>query len=834
MQTAGVPLRLFHVRILRTILIVLVVVVSAAVTLNYLQSRRRRRELAKPAAQILTPDLLRSSETLEYNEWERGILKFRVRAKKLLETKQGKKLLQGIEANDFNPDASVHNTITSQQGVYDIDRKQMLFTGDVRLYLERKVEVHMESLSYDIGSQSGTSDDRMQFFSPRVNGTGKGVRYDNAKRGLELLQDLAFVVQRPARNPDGSGRNEEYRLTAQRGVYSEQENLIRLLEAARVASATGILAGDRIDASFTPDKRHLTSLSSQGNAVYESADQGEVRTIRGDQLDFVIGKESQVLESIHSLGQAGFALQSPNGNQSLSSDEFLLTLDPVRGLPLMIQSQRKVHFEFARQAQRSEVGGEWLEAVFVPGGNTLEKMLVREHATMKIANGGKAPDELQGESIRISFQNLDGRNTPKELQAEDSVQWKSPGQNASELGRSLTASALTMRYDKTGDALESGKASGGVILTALPKPGAPNTQLRKLECERTDFAFYPANNRLRMLTGEGSVKVFYGGPQGAAKGQADEFQTSSSSIRASFREADGSVDAITQTGGFAYRDSTKTANSGSCEFSAATDTLVLRDHPSINESDYSFAGETIEYDRQSQLLSIRKNVRAILRPSADNATGFMTASSDASSPIVITSDEMDYWKEQDKSHYRGNVFLLSAESQLQAQSLTIQNKGERIEADGDVRHRLSKFGNAGQGKPAKATPRNTARLDDKVMAGVPVLIRSGQLRYSSAENIIHYERYVSLDSADIKMWADTMDVFLDADGKKVERTKSKGNLKITQPGREIRGQEGDYIPADGKFIVVGNPARLTDKAKGDSSARQLTFYTADDRIDWIR
>jgi LPS export ABC transporter protein LptC len=834
MQSAGVSLRRFHVRILRSILITLIVVVSIAVALSYFQSLRRRRQLAKPAAQILTPDLLRSADTLEYNEWERGILKFRVRAKKLLETKQGKKLLEGIEANNFNPDGSVHNTITSHQGAYDVDRKQMLFAGDVRLYLARSVEVHTESLSYDIGSQSGTSDDRMQFFSPRATGTGRGVRYDNANRELELLQDVSFVIQRPIKNPDESAKIEEYRLTAQRGVYSEQENLIRLLENARVVSAAGTLAGDRIDAFFTSDKRHITSLSSSGHAVYESTDQGEVRTIRGDQLDFVVGEESLVLESIHSLGQAGFSLTSANGDQNLSSEEFLLTLDPIRNLPLMIQSQRKVHFEFVRQAQKTEVAGEWLEAVFVPGSNTLERMLVREHATMKLANEARAPDELQGEIIRISFQNLEGRSVPRELQAEKSVQWKSPGQNASEPGRSLTASALTMRYNKTGEALESGNASGGVILTALPKPGSSNTQLRRLHCDRADFTFYPANNRLQKLTGQGNVKVVYSGVQAGAQGQADEFQTTSSSIQATFREADGGTEALTQTGDFSYRDSARSASSGSCDFSAATDMLVLRDHPGINEVDYSATGDVIQFDRKNQILSIQKNVRAILKPSSGNATGFMTASTDVSSPTVITSDEMSYWKELDKSLYRGNVFLLSAESQLQSQTLLILNRGERIEAEVDVRHRMSKFGDANERKPIKETPLRSAKKDDKAKAGGPVLIRSARLQYSRAENTIHYERDVSLDSADAKMWADTMDVFLDAGGKNVERAKSKGNLKITQPGREVRGQEGNYIPAEGKFIVTGNPARLNDKVKGDSSARQLTFYTTDDRIEWER
>ncbi len=827
-------MRILQVRILRAVLIGLIIVVSLAVLANYLQTRHNRGEIAKPAAQILSPDLLRSVESPEYSAYENGIQKFRVRAKKLLDTRQGKRLLQGIVANDFNPDGSVRTEITSETAEYDQARKEVLFSGDVRLHPGKNVEVRMESLRYNINDQKGSSDGPMRLISPHAEGSGKGVRYDNARRLLELQSDLSFVLHRLVLGQEGAQGVEDYHLAAQRGLYSEQELLIRLLGNARVLSSTGVLSGDRVDATFTADKRRLTSLSSRGHAVYESTDHNEVRTLHGDRLDFTIDSGSLALESIHAEGQAGFALKSPEGDQDLSAKKLQVTLDPVKGLPRMIQSQQDVRFEFRRGTQKTEVAGEWLEAVFLQGGNALESMEVREHADMKISAGATGMDELQAEYIRISFTNLEGRSVPRDVQAEKNVQWKSPGQGAAEPGRSLTASSLSMRYSQTGESLEFGNASGGVTLEALPKPGVAGTELRRLQCDRTDFSFYPGSNRLRLLTGDGHVQVRYRSEAAGAKGQPEEFQTSSTTIRAQFREADSGVEEITQAGGFVYQDGTRIATSGTCDFSAATEKLVLRDHPSVNETDYSASGEEIEHDRKGKVLTIRRNVRSVLKSASGKDQGFMTGTADTSSPTVITSDEMLYWKDEDKAQYTGHVHLLSAMSQLEAHSLLVLSKGERVDAEGEVKHLILKFGDLSQGNRAKETQLYPAKKDDKAKVSGPVLIRSDQLQYVRAKNTIHYTHNVSLDSADAKIWAEAMDVFLDSEGRKVERAKATGDLRITQPGREVKGQEGEYFLAEGKFVVTGQPAVLVDSVKGSSSARQLTFYTADDRIQWVR
>jgi LPS export ABC transporter protein LptC len=825
-------LRVFQVKILRALLIGLIIVVFAAVLANYLQTRRNRPANPQTASQILGPDLARSAENLEYSAHEKGVLKFRVRAKKLLDTRQGKSILQGIVATDLNPDGSVRTEIDSETGEYD--GKEVLFSGNVRLRPGNNVEILMQSLRYSINDQQGTSDGPARLVSPQVEGTCRGIRFNNAQKRLELLHDLSFLIRRTAAKEDKSVAGEEYQLTAGQGFYSEQALLVQFTGNARLASAGGVLSGDRIDASFTADRRRLTSLTGLGRAAYESTDGGEVRTLRGERIDFGLAADSRTLESIHALGQAGFARKSPNIAQNLTAQELQLTLDPVSGKPRLIQSQRGVRYEYVLEGQKTEIGGEWLEALFAKGGDSLESLQVRDHASLKTSSDSGVTDDLKAQDIRISFAAMEGRSTPRNLQADKDVQWLSSALSKSEPGRSLTASSLTMRYSAAGDSLDSGEASGGVTLTALPETAAKERQLRRLQCDRTEFNFYPGKNRLRQLTGSGHVQLQYRTEDSVPKGTASEFQTSSSMLRAQFREADGGIDSISQAGGFSYRDGARTATSGTCDYSAANNKLVLRDHPKIDEPGFSTSGELIEHDRLAKVLTVRGNVRSVLEAGPGQSQGFVTASTGTRSSSIITANEMLYWNEQDKARYAGNVHLLSETNQLDAQTLEIANKGDRIDAGGEVRHLIFQLGDAGQSARRKDAQRNVAKKVESAAAAGPVLIRSERLQFERSRNILHYAGKVSLDSADTRIWAETMDIHFDAEGKRVERAVAIGGLRIVQPGREVRGHDGEYVIAEGKFVVTGSPAEMIDSSKGKSSARQLTFYTADDRIDWVR
>ncbi len=825
-----------RIRLFRRLLIGLIALVSLAVLINYSQSRRRRNADARPEAQILSPQWLRSADSPEYTYYKDGVKTFMLRAQKLLETREGKSHLQGIEAHDFNPDGSIRNQVHSQTAIYEPARKQIMFSGNVRLMLGNDVTLSMESLRYDNVSQTGYSDDRLQLASPKVRGTAKGVIYDTARKNLELKQELDFILQRPVAGADGSVQLEEWRLTAHHGYYLEAELTIRLEGAARLASANGTLAGERIEAILTEDRRHLRQLICQGNALYQSVDREESRTIQGERIEFLIGQQPKALEQIRVLERASFSVASPSGEQRLSAAEIALVMDPAVSAPRSVWSRSGVRFEMKREGQTTIIAGETLQANFAAAEKTLENMRVQGHASMTMAAGGSGSDELLAEDIRISFRSVNGRNTPLELQAENAVQWRSPGrastpEDKGKAGRTLTASSLRMQYAQTGEWLQSGIAMGGVTISTVPPLGEQDSQIQRLQSDRVEFGFHPGTNQLQDLTGEGHVHVLYQKerPSGTG-GPGEEFRTSSSRFQARFRKEDGAAESVRQSGDFVYQDGTRTARSGNCEFNAATEMLVLRDKPSISDADLSTTGEVIEYDLKNKLLAVRGGVRSILRSSGAKSQGLLTASPNAASPSMITAQEMQYWTEIDKIRYSGSLNLLSANSQLQADALEIYNRGERVEGKGNIRHLIVGFGGLNREKSATTAPANAAGADPKTKHSDQALIRSAQLQYSRDANRIHYEGSVLLESAKVRMRADAMDAFLDSAGRKIERGHAQGNLVIIQPGREVRGVEAEYFLAEGRFVVTGSPAELRDSGKGTTHAPQLTFFTADDRI----
>jgi lipopolysaccharide export system protein LptA len=218
-----------------------------------------------------------------------------------------------------------------------------------------------------------------------------------------------------------------------------------------------------------------------------------------------------------------------------------------------------------------------------------------------------------------------------------------------------------------------------------------------------------------------------------------------------------------------------------------------------------------------------------------HTSGFLTTSSSSSSPCVVNADEMQYWTNGNAVTYTGHVQLLSATGQFQADSLTFLDSGQRIEGKGNVRHLLSGTAMANTDKRPRENGTAAAKADDKAKVVRQTVIRSARFQYSRAENRMHYEDNVTLDSPEAKAKADSLDAFLDADGKKLERATAQGNVLITQPGREIKGATADYLLSEGKIVVTGNPAtgslaELHDFVKGTSSALRLTFFTADDRI----
>jgi LPS export ABC transporter protein LptC len=816
-------------------LVILIAAVVVWVVYDYIRIWRSRAGAVKQAARILGTDLIRSADSIEYSENENGKLHFKIHALRLLETREGKNLLEGIEAFDFNPDGSPRNYIRSKRAEYDRENGRAYFTGNVRIQMGKDVELHCDSLFYDLKKDFGTTDDLMHLISPQAQGSARGIRFDNAAHVLQLKGSVDLTVTRAIRRPGSPASPEKAHITSNSVFYSERDLMIRFSGNAHLEAPEADLTGTEIEARLSADRQRLVSLTCTGNAEYRSSKPGETQVLRGDRVDFDLSPDGKAIQRIRVTGNAAFSSEAQDSAVSLQGGQIHLELNPADGALQQIRSRQGVRFRSKRAQGETTIGGEGFAAEFSPGTSSIRRLQVWENATLTMGVGREGEvDELSARVIRVEFAEGSDQSKPRNLQADDSVRWTSAARAAAagrkaEPGRVLTAAKLEMVYSETGDSLDRGNASGGVKLSVLPAPGATASPIRRLEAERTRFGFYPRENRLRDLDGEGGVRVFYqsGTEIPASERKAEEIQTTSDKLQAKFRASDGQADKVSQWGSFTYRDGNRTATSGRADYSAESGVLVLKDSPKVTDPDSTTTGEELVYHLKEKEIVVSGNVRSVTRPRQPGESPLPSTTA-SSAPTIITGKSMRYWTEENKARYEDGARMLSEDGQLQANSIEILDSGKELKADGQVRHlivRRPEASNAGRdGVKSRASASKNPRDNS------PILIRSERLQYDRGGNVIHYVGDVALDSGDIRMWSDTLDAVLDPEGKQIESARAIGHLRIQQQGREAKGSQADYLFAPGKFVVLGNPAEIKDPVRGKSAARRLTFFTSDDRI----
>src|SRR5262249_1290713 len=215
------------VKAIRRSLIGLIVGLLGAVGWNYIQTFRRNANVIRRTASILGSELARSADSIEYTENEKGVVRFRIRAEKLLETRQGKNLLQGIEAFDYEAKGVKRNHIRSRKAEYDRDRHQAYFSDDVQIQMGMDIELKTDTLHYDQTSGIGFTDDLVRMNSPQAQGSAKGVRYDHQQHSLELRSNLDFTLQRSVTQAGQPPQTEHIHARSDHGYYSQSEQKMR-------------------------------------------------------------------------------------------------------------------------------------------------------------------------------------------------------------------------------------------------------------------------------------------------------------------------------------------------------------------------------------------------------------------------------------------------------------------------------------------------------------------------------------------------------------------------------------------------------------------------------
>ena len=784
----------------------------------------------KKAAQILSPEMLRSFEGFEYSSTPNGILRFRLKAKRLVDRREGKSYIEGIEAYDFNPDGTTRNAIHSVNAVFDREHNSAEFFGDVRVFLGDEFELQTDRLHYDLKARRGETPDRIRVISKMASGTAKGVYFDQGQKTLELKSDVDFVLTAGGSGAGEITQSRQFHASANRAFCTDEMRRLIFQGRARVDSGPDELSADSIESVLSPDRRRVVSLVSAGRAAYSSKRAGESQLLRGDRMVFAIGK-FQSLEKVNVTGQAMFSSDSPAETQTLSGREIELFFNGATSNPLRIEGRGNVLFKRKGPKERIQVSGNVFIAAFSPASKSLQSVSVREQAAMSIEDAQSSThNELKSREILLSFHDVEGRMAFEKLRAAGDARWtyrQEPkgGDIRREPARVLEASSLEMVFSREGNSFESGSASGNVAISEARTGAGDEAQLSRLLADFAEFQFFPGNNRLRNMSARGHVRADYEKPQASKENRtAEKFNTTSDNMETVFSLRDGksALESAAQWGNFVYKDASMTATAGRCEYDATKGILTLRESPGISDAMSSTSGERMEYELKQRTVSVYGRVRS--RLNTKGTEGQFLGFSSSSSPVIVTSDEMRYWTAERHARYGGKVQALSESGQLDAARLDIIDGGDQFEAQGAVRHYI----------PRRESPENGARadkvLEKRIVSGTEMTIRSSTLKYEKQTNKITYAGGVVVRSGELHLSSDTLVASVTEKGGGLERATARGKVRIRQNSKEGKADVADYFFNDQKFILTGNPAEIDEPGKVRSTAPQLTYFMADDRI----
>jgi LPS export ABC transporter protein LptC len=821
---------------LRRSLAWIILLVLLTVLANFLYTRYVTERVEGGALPILSPEIVQSASNIETIENRDTSTRLRIQASRYTKTRSDKQYLQDICASEINPDGSVHNRICSRNAESDTTNQTLDFNGDVRLYLGKEIEIRMETLHYDLQSHIGTTPDPVEFYSERINGKARGLRYDRNQQSVQLDSEIDFLIAMEKVSADGSIVVEEFKAVSEKAFGFENFSKILLLGDARLESDLSLLTGDKIDVAINTELKKITSLISTGSASYTSKSAGESRSLSGDRIVFSIHPETGNLETIRVVGTAGLVVVSPTGEQYLSGAEIKLYLDPIPEIPTKIEGRTGVQFRFKHDTDEILIGGEWFSAGFSSATRKLENIKVRQNGKIAVTGkGGFAGNEIQAEKIDAYTREISGGIILDKLRAEQSARWTSrpvPAGSSvlSAPARTMTASLIAMFFAPDGGYLDRIDASGDVVLSEASGASANVHEQNTIQGDRVRFNFYSGNNQPKDMSATGHVRVVHDAKatMSDSTSKSGGFVTESDSMKAAFVPGSERVviAAASQWGHFSFKDASRSATSEKCDYNAEKDRLTLSGSPEISFEMGTATGEIVEFNRGKGVVAISRKVRSVLSSAMKGGL----AGSPADSQGIVLADGLQYWTETKRVRYTGNVKWLSADQQLMTEALEISDNGSQIKAGKGVSHYIYRKRVSIKDSKDMVDSTATSLKESRNDADMPIHIKSSDLNFSKDRNILIYSGNVSLVSGDLNLTSGILEAVLDKEGKGIEKAAARNKVVVRKGKRECIGDTAYYYGNPERFQVTGNPAELYDPKRGRSFALRLTSNVADDRI----
>src|SRR6267143_38687 len=472
----------------------------------------------------------------------------------------------------------------------------------------------------------------------------------------------------------------------------------------------------------------------------------------------------------------------------------------------------------------ANLSAETLTAYFAPEG-----WLTRMEGAGNVQGsrrGGKEQDEFKAENASLSL--WPKVSQPKELNLNGNVWMKTLAENTGS-ARLLQTSALLVEFagGAQGQTSRPRRAetlgAGSIEWTdAAPPSGAPGTAASnaaartKLQADKLSMEF-GADGKAKQLIATGNVRT--------ERAVADApLQTATAQNGVAQLLTTGGWSQMDLEGNVKLKEGDRNGQADHAVFVRAAQTATLTGNARGRDSAIETQAAKITFSQATGEIRAEGGVRS---------TQFSTKGSAlqlAAAPANISSDAMQANSKTGRALYSGHARLWQGDSVLEADSIELLRDSRVLNAAGNVHAVFPQYAEqpAGQALTAQATMKK------------PMLwhVTGETLTYSDAGNRAHLEKNVVVQSAEQRIHAAAMDLYFTRGGsanssagaQQISRAVATGGVMVEQGVRKATAERGEYMAAEGKFVMSGGNATIYDASQGATTGRQLTFFLADDTI----
>lgn len=398
--------------------------------------------------------------------------------------------------------------------------------------------------------------------------------------------------------------------------------------------------------------------------------------------------------------------------------------------------------------------------------------------------------------------------------------------------RILRSDVVQMKMREGGQEIEAVETQSPGQVEFLPN--RPDQRWRTMNGERI-WITYGENNQIQSFR---SVKVST--RTEPKKKNAPPSTTASRDMTARFDPKTGQMSEMEQWGDFQYEEGPRKARAERAKLDQSADVITLTGGSRIWDDSGTVTANQIVLDQKTGDFTADGNVASSRKPDRKGGTSMLTADD----PVQARAAKMISKDRNRQVRYEGGAVMWQGANRIQADSIDIDRKNNRLQAAGGV---ISQF--VDKPKPDQKQPQTP----------VYTVVRAPQLEYTDTDRLAHYTGGSKLNRPNLDVTATEIRAWLKPEDKpekgkpappkpaepkpsdddssgssSLDKVFADGQVQIAQRSpirtRNGSGEHSEYYVDDNKVVLSGGTPLLVDSLRGQTRGQVLTWYAQDDRL----